>query len=134
MVNVRKIELVSDHRKIASQVDILYYVPTGSQEERFYKYGYLQFSRNENGSSREQKTIMVDVNCLYLRLLFHKPHLAKDNFFSQIGLQALTLFGSEQPDALLHEPPTQQMLSQEGDNEEDEEYIIEFKAKLTADK
>jgi hypothetical protein len=77
---------------------------------------------------------MVDLNCLYLRLLFHKPHPAKDNFFSQIGLQALALFGSEQPDALLHEPATQQVGSEEGTNEEDEEYISEFKAKLSADK
>jgi hypothetical protein len=44
---------------------------------------------------------MVDLNCLYLRLLFHKPHPSKENFFSQVGLQALTLYGSEQPDALM---------------------------------
>jgi hypothetical protein len=132
VVNIRKLELVSDHRKICSQVDILYYVPTGSQEERFYKYGYLQFTRNENGSSREQKTIMVDLNCLYLRLLFHKPHPTKENFFSQIGLQALSLFGSDQPDALLVEPSPEGR--EEGANEEDEEYIGEFMSRLTADK
>jgi len=77
VANVRKFELVSDHRKIASQVDILFYVPTGSQEERFYKYGYFQFSKSDSGSIREQKSIVVDINCLYLRFLFHKPHPAK---------------------------------------------------------
>jgi centrosomal protein CEP104 len=77
VANIKKIELVSHHAKIASQVDILYYVPTGRQEQRFYKYGYLQFNRNEGGNVREQKTIMVDISCLYLRFLFHKPHPSK---------------------------------------------------------
>ena len=38
---------------------------------------------------------MVDINCIYLRLLFHKPYQARDNFFSQIGIQSLNIYGSE---------------------------------------
>ena len=38
---------------------------------------------------------MVDINCIYLRLLFHKPYQDRDNFFSQIGLHSLSIFGSE---------------------------------------
>ena len=89
---------MSDHRKISSQVDILYYVPIAHQQQRFYKYGYLQFNRADSSNLREVKTIMVDINCLYLRLLFHKPYPSKENFFSQIGLAALSIFGLEQPE------------------------------------
>jgi hypothetical protein len=77
-------------------------VPTGGQDERFYKYGFFSFSSHEK-SEREHKTIMVDLNCLYLRFLFHKPFPTKENFFSQIGLLTMSLFGSEQPNALLQE-------------------------------
>ena len=52
VVNIKKIEFASHHSKISSQVDILFYVPTGHQEQRFYKYGSLQFNRNEGGNVR----------------------------------------------------------------------------------
>ena len=38
---------------------------------------------------------MVDIKCLYLRFLFYKPHKNKENFFSQIGLHQLNIYGSE---------------------------------------
>ena len=47
---------------------------------------------------------MVDVNCLYIRFLFHKPHSSRENFFSQIGIQSLSLYGSEHNSSLLQEP------------------------------
>lgn len=73
-----KIEILADSRKIASSVDILYYDPTeSSTESRFTKYGSLEFSRNESGKIHEQKTVMVDMKCLYLRFLFHRPHKTK---------------------------------------------------------
>lgn len=78
-------------------------MPVGNQEHRFYKYGYLQFSRNEGGNFREQKTINVDINCLYLRFLFHKPHPSKENFFSQVGLLALSVYGNEAPEVMMRE-------------------------------
>ena len=54
---------------------------------------------------------MVDINCLYLRLLFHKPFTTKENFFSQIGLQGLSIYGGETSDFSVQE-------LQEGDEEE----------------
>ena len=42
---------------------------------------------------REQKTLMVDLKCLYLRFLLHKPHKSKENFFSQVGLFQLSIYG-----------------------------------------
>ena len=138
MVNVRKIEFVSDHRKISSQVDLLYYVPVLNQQQRFYKYGYLQFNRNEQGNAREVKTIMVDINCIYLRLLLHKPYQARDNFFSQIGLHSLSIYGSEGADVGAGEgTEREESEAQEEEyevNEEDERYISEIVGKLSEDK
>lgn len=92
-------------------------MPTGSQEERFYKYGFLNFSKIEN-KTREEKVIMVDINCLYLRFLFHKPYPSKENFFSQIGLHLLGVYGSEQPNLIMQEPTAREE-REEGVNEED---------------
>ena len=38
---------------------------------------------------------MVDMKCLYLRFLFHRPFKNKENFFSQIHIHQLTIFGGE---------------------------------------
>jgi hypothetical protein len=46
-VHIDKIEILADNSKIASSVDILYYDPTEEgAENRFAKYGALEFSRN----------------------------------------------------------------------------------------
>ena len=87
---------MADTRKIASSVDVLYYDPTESAtESRFVKYGSLEFSRNESGRIHEQKTVMVDLKCLYLRFLFHRPFKNKENFFSQVQIHQLLVFGGE---------------------------------------
>lgn len=36
---------------------------------------------------------MVDMHCTYLRFLLHKPHTNKQNFFSQVGLHEINVFG-----------------------------------------
>ena len=59
------------------------------------KYGFMQFGRNDNLGVREQKTLMVDFKCVFIRLLFNKPHKSKENFFSQVGLHELKVYGSE---------------------------------------
>lgn len=38
---------------------------------------------------------MVDIKCLYLRFLIHKPHQSKENFFSQIGIQQISIYGND---------------------------------------
>lgn len=38
---------------------------------------------------------MVDMNCLYLRFLFHRPYKNKENFFSQVHIHQLTVYGGE---------------------------------------
>ena len=76
---------------------------------------------------------MVDINCLYLRFLFHKPYPSKENFFSQIGLHLLGVYGSEQPNLIMQEPSAREE-REEGANEEDEEFVGGYMAKLSAEK
>lgn len=38
---------------------------------------------------------MVDIKCVYLRFLLHKPHASKENFFSQIGIHQITIYGND---------------------------------------
>ncbi len=44
---------------------------------------------------------MVNINCLYLRLLFHKPYQSKENFFSQVGIHQIVAYGEENSSATL---------------------------------
>ncbi len=38
---------------------------------------------------------MVDIKCLYIRFLFHKPYASKENFFSQIGIHQIFIYGTD---------------------------------------
>lgn len=38
---------------------------------------------------------MVDIKCLYLRFLFHKPYNSKENFFSQISIHSIQIYGTD---------------------------------------
>lgn len=86
---------MSNCRKIARRIDILYYSEKDSVESRFSKYGFVQLSTNEqtNFEGREFKTIMVDMHCSYVRFLMHQPHPNKQNFFSQVGLHEINVIG-----------------------------------------
>lgn len=93
---MKQLQFLSNCRKIASRIDILYYSDSKDNvESRFTKYGYVQLSSNEqtNYEGREQKTIMVDLHCTYMRFLLHKPHPNKQNFFSQVGLHEINVIG-----------------------------------------
>ena len=78
---------------------------------------------------REQKTLMVDVKCLYLRFLFHKPYKSKENFFSQVGLYQLSIFGGESNTMLPMEPIGNKQenvgLDQNAMNDEEDDFVYE---------
>jgi centrosomal protein CEP104 len=94
VTHVGKIEILADNRKIAETVDLLYYDPTESgAENRFTKYGSVEFSRNKSGRIHEQKTVIVDMRCLYLRLLFQRPYKNIENFFSQVYIHQMAVYG-----------------------------------------
>jgi hypothetical protein len=57
---------------------------------------------------------MVNINCLYLRLLFHKPYQSKENFFSQVGIHQIVVFGDENPSATL---PLENLARESADND-----------------
>lgn len=87
-------------------MDILYYDPTeSSTESRFTKYGSLEFGHNDNGNIQEQKTVMVELKCLYMRFIFHKPYKNKENFFSQVHIHQLSVFGGQSNMVLPLESP-----------------------------
>ena len=87
-VHVKQLQFMSNCRKIARRIDILYYNEKESVDSRFSKYGFVQLSNNEqpNFEGREFKTIMVEMHCTYVRFLLHQPHGNRQNFFSQVGL------------------------------------------------
>lgn len=73
-------------------MDLLYFDPLNSEKQnKFTKFGTVAFAKNENTFSYEKKVIKMNIRCLYIRLLFWKPHPKVKNKFSQIQVHGLNL-------------------------------------------
>ena len=95
------LQLLSHQYKISSKVEIFVALPqeTGSvilEDLPMRKLGYFYLSTNDQGQfqSRELKTVFLDAPALYLKLVFHKPHVNSLNVFSQVGVIGVSFFGS----------------------------------------
>ena len=106
---VEQIQFLSHASKIASKVEVFVSEPTmdSSQRREYYgleeaiwkRLGYLSLSPNEESDymARELKTVHVNCDALYLRLLLHKCHINAYNYYNQVGLVALNVIGSMGP-------------------------------------
>lgn len=93
-VKIEKMTIVSHQSKITSRIDFLYHLPGNNTMEDFKKYGYITFNDNlESGlNAKEVKKLSnLNIQTLYLRLIFHKNHPNKNNFFNQVGLCQLII-------------------------------------------
>jgi centrosomal protein CEP104 len=101
MSHISSMQLLSHQSKISTKVDIL--VAKGPSSTWggdvgslvFKKIGYFMLSNNEssNFQSRELKTVYIDSNAAFLKLVLHKPHMNAVNLFNQVGIIAVIFFG-----------------------------------------
>lgn len=100
-VQLKQLQFLSHESRIPSKIEIHVAMPEAGLNSplstvKFKKLGHLTLDPNERSGFklRELKTVYVEVHCLYIRLVFHKCHLNKHNFFNQAGLVAMIPFGS----------------------------------------
>ena len=67
----------------------------------------------------------VQAPCLYLRIVFHKCHLNKFNFFNQVGLIALAAFGETLATSNMNPPKTLGKMGLKNEKDEFETQVDE---------
>ena len=101
-VRLRQINIVLHETKIPSKIDIYHFFP--KQYNDFFadyntltyeKIGYVIPDSNMKSDykARELKKVFLNENCLYLKLVFHKPHINIYNPFNQVALITMTCLG-----------------------------------------
>jgi hypothetical protein len=76
---IKQIRILSHEYKIASRIE-LQYMPL--DEDEFYLIGHLNLESNpENASTRELKTVHLDVTTRVLRVILYQPYQQKRNIY-----------------------------------------------------
>ncbi|KAI9474039.1 MAG: hypothetical protein EXX96DRAFT_326401 [Benjaminiella poitrasii] len=97
LCRITKVEILSHHYKIASQIE-LYAGITKDQEEdstfiQFTRLGFVNLVNNQRCQGRELKTIQIQADAEYLRLVIKGCHENKLNVYQQVGFLALNVVG-----------------------------------------
>lgn len=92
-----QVQILSHQSKIATKVEIFLGSGKDYHSATFKRLGYLSLDSNERSSyqARELKTVYIDQTGEFIKLLIHKNYVNKQNMFSQVGIVALNLLGSE---------------------------------------
>lgn len=99
-IRLKQLQILCHQSKIPSKIEIFVYLPDltspiENNEFRYKKLGYISLDSNERSGfqARELKSVFLENPCLYMKLVFHKCHINKFNFFNQISLIAISVFG-----------------------------------------
>jgi centrosomal protein CEP104 len=93
-----QVQILSHQSKIATKVEIFLGQGHDYHSANFKRLGYLSLDNNERSSyqARELKTVYIDQSGRFIKLLIHKNYVNKQNMFSQVGIVALNLLGSDE--------------------------------------
>ncbi|CAK8671857.1 centrosomal protein of 104 kDa-like isoform X2 [Clavelina lepadiformis] len=91
--HLKKLQILSHQYMIGSKVE--FFVGSSGSPESFTRLGYIYLSNNEKTGfkSRELKSVHIDAEGQYLRLVVHKNHLNKYNLYNQVGIMAFNAIG-----------------------------------------
>jgi len=96
-VLISQIQVLSHQFKICSKIEI--FVGTGLtlSEAVFKRLGFMSLDSNERSEhqARELKTVYVNKSGRFLKLLLNENHPNKHNIYSQVGIVAISLIGTD---------------------------------------
>nr|KAF6377522.1 centrosomal protein 104 [Myotis myotis] len=97
---IRKLQLLAHQYMIPSKVEfyVSHCLPEclpPFQAERFRRLGYVSLCDNEKTGcrARELKSVYVDTEGQFLKLVFHQNHANKYNVYNQVALVAMNVIG-----------------------------------------
>jgi len=100
VLKLDQIQLLSHQAKIASRIEL--YVGVNGHDyfsAEYERLGFMCLDGNErsNFQARELKTVYIDQRpCRYLKFIIHHPHSNAQNLFSQVGIVAINVMGTEE--------------------------------------
>ena len=97
---LKKVQLLSHQYLIASKIE--FFIGDCADENisfetaKYTRLGYIELSSNERTDfrARELKSVHVDAEGTFLKLVIHKNYVNKANLYNQVGLVALNVIGS----------------------------------------
>uniref|UniRef100_A0A0G4HWC2 TOG domain-containing protein n=1 Tax=Chromera velia CCMP2878 TaxID=1169474 RepID=A0A0G4HWC2_9ALVE len=103
-VRIKQLQFLSHQSKITSKIELFTAFPDNYETAhyrnlQFTRLGYLSLDSNERSAfqARELKSVYVDVDAVFLKVLLHRNHLNRFNLTNQVGLVALSVQGYELP-------------------------------------
>jgi len=96
-VKVSQVQILSHQSKIATKIEIFIGAGSSYSSATFKRLGYLSLDSNERSQyqARELKTVYIDNQGRYIRLLVHRNYVNKQNLFNQVGIVAVNLLGAD---------------------------------------
>ncbi|KAK4519903.1 Oxysterol-binding protein 4 [Mucor velutinosus] len=97
LCRIHKVEILSHHYKIASQIE-LYVGITKEQEQdamyiQFTRLGFVNLDNNDRFQDRELKSIKIQADCEYIRLVMKGCYGNRLNIHKQVGILAINILG-----------------------------------------
>ena len=95
---VSQLQLLSHQSKIASRIEIFLGLGVDYSSATYERLGFMTLDINEksNLTARELKTVYIDDKSgQFLKLIIHRPHHNTQNLFTQVGIIAINILGSE---------------------------------------
>jgi centrosomal protein CEP104 len=78
---------------------------------------YVELSSNERTEfkARELKSVHVDAEGLFLKLVLHKNHVNRSNLYNQVGIVAINVIGTDKDSMLLEQPEAKTSVNYDAD-------------------
>ena len=98
-VILKKVQILSHQYLIASKIE--FFIGDCSDENisyeaaKYTRLGFIELSSNERTDyrARELKSVHVDAEGTFLKLVIHKNYVNRLNLYNQVGLVALNVIG-----------------------------------------
>ncbi|CAF2436445.1 unnamed protein product [Rotaria sp. Silwood2] len=101
-VRLRRIQLLSHQYLIASKIE--FFIgdcttddTTTLENARYTRLGYIELSSNDRTDfkARELKSIHIDAEGIFLKLVIHKNYVNRSNIYNQVSIVAINLLGDD---------------------------------------
>ncbi|KAG1146601.1 hypothetical protein G6F37_011937 [Rhizopus arrhizus] len=96
---VTKIQILSHHYKIASQIEVYYGITKQQEKDSLYveftRLGFVTLDDNNRFQNRELKSIKIQADCEYISLVIKGCHENRLNVHRQVGVLAIGILGHE---------------------------------------
>ncbi|UJR26748.1 hypothetical protein I4U23_008063 [Adineta vaga] len=101
-VRLRRVQLLAHQYLIASKIEFFLGDCTSDESialenARYTRLGYIELSSNERTDfkARELKSIHVDAEGMFLKLIIHKNYQNRLNLYNQVSIVAINLLGDD---------------------------------------